>query len=380
MKKKLVILGVTGSIGKNVLSVLKNLNGYRLTGVSVNKNIEDLTKILGEISIDGVCIVDKNAKEEFEKKIGTENGIRIYTGNDGLIELIEDLKPDIVLNALVGTIGLFPTIKAIECGADIALANKEAMVVGGEIITKLAREKNVKILPVDSEHNAIWQCIIGEEKKNIKRVILTASGGPFLDTDIEKFDDITVGEALDHPNWSMGKKITIDSATMMNKGLEVIEAKWLFDLSPNQIEILIHPQSIIHSMVEFIDGSIKAQMGVPDMRMPIQYALTYPNRVPSAVEYLNLAKMKKLSFRKVDTERYPCVRFAYNVLKVGGTAPAVLNKSNEIAVKRFLNNQLKFTDIPKIIEGAINKHTVIENPSLEDLLKAEKWTEQCLDA
>lgn len=377
MKKRIVILGATGSIGENSLKVLGNLKDeYEIVGISGYSNYIRLLEIASGYNVDRICIANENIKNSFNEKDGKIYNVNVFFGMNGILNLIDETKPDVVLNSLVGSIGLKPSLKTIEVGADLALANKEALVVGGELITKEAERKGVKILPIDSEHSAVMQCIEGENKKNIKRVILTASGGPFLYKDITEFDNITVKDALNHPNWSMGKKITIDSATMMNKGLEVIEARWLFNIKPENIDIIIHPQSIIHSMVEFIDGSLKAQLGKPDMKIPIQYALTYPDRYNGEWATMDFNKYKQITFLEVDHERYPGVKLAYRSLKMGGTAPAVLNKSNEIAVEKFLTGEIKYPDIIRIIRDTLNDHQTIRNPELEDLMDAERRTEE----
>jgi len=291
-------------------------------------------------------------------------------------ELVQRDDTDIVISSLVGFAGLRPTIKAIKSGKNIALANKETLVVAGELIMELARKNNVSIIPVDSEHSAILQCLIGEDPATIAKVILTASGGPFLNTPIEKLKTATVDEALNHPNWQMGNKITIDSATLMNKGLEVIEAHHLFGLPADKIEVVIHPQSIIHSMVEFIDGSVKAQLGVPDMKIPIQYALTYPERTVSNFERVNFTEMGTMMFRKPDIEQFPCLRLALEAMRAGGSMPTVLNAANEIAVHAFLNNEITFMQIPEFIEKAMNDHTTIMNPTLQIIEKTDRETRQ----
>ena len=281
---------------------------------------------------------------------------------------------DIVLNSLVGFSGLKPTIKAIESKKRIALANKETLVVAGEIITKLLRENNVELIPVDSEHNAIFQCLVGEKISDINRIILTASGGPFLYKNKAELENVTVEEALKHPNWKMGSKITIDSATLMNKGLEVIEAHWIFGLPVDKIKVVIHPQSVIHSMVEFIDGSIKAQLGVPDMKIPIQYALTYPERKHANYGQVDFVKLGQMTFLEPDLDKFECLKIAYEVAKLGGTYPTVLNAANEVAVEAFLNRKIKFTMIPEVIKKAIDAHKPKFNPDLDDILTADSET------
>ena len=281
---------------------------------------------------------------------------------------------DLTLNGLVGAAGMEPTIEAIKSGVDVALSNKESIVMAGEMINNLLSKYSCNLFPVDSEHSAIWQCLKGEDTKQIKRIILTGSGGPFRTKPIEEFSQITRKEALQHPNWKMGNKITIDSATMMNKGLEVIEAFWLFGVKSSQIDIVVHPESIIHSMVEFVDGSIKAQLGVPDMKIPIQYALTYPRHSPSDWEGLDLTSIGKLHFEKPNIEKFSCIRLAYEALEKGGTAPVVLNIANDIVVAAFLNEHIKFIDIPILIEDAISQHELSDSPDIEAIFHLSKWT------
>ena len=295
-------------------------------------------------------------------------------GREGLIECAKDSDVDILFNGLVGSAGMEPTFQAVKSGVDVALSNKESLVMAGELINHEKEASGSKIFPVDSEHSAIWQCIKGESINDVSRIILTGSGGPFRNKDKNCFGKITPKEALNHPNWDMGNKITIDSATMMNKGLEIIETHWLFDMEPNAIDIVVHPQSIIHSMVEFKDRSVKAQLGVPDMKIPIQYALTYPRHLDSDWEPLDLASIGALTFEYPDFDKFPCIRLAYDALRTGGSTPAVLNVVNEYAVYRFLNNEISFTDIPKMIEQACGSHNWIEHLDFETLLELEAWS------
>ena len=281
---------------------------------------------------------------------------------------------DIMFNGLVGSSGMEPTLSALHAGVDVALSNKESLVMAGDLINREKLKTGTTLFPVDSEHSAIWQCLVGENLEDVRRIILTGSGGPFRTRELNTFSDVTVEEALNHPNWDMGDKITIDSATMMNKGLEVIEAHWLFGLEANQIDIVVHPQSIIHSMVEFNDSSVKAQMGVPDMKVPIQYVLTYPKHAQATWEQLDLVEVGQLTFEEKDLKRFPCIGLAYDALRAGGTTTAVLNVANDNAVYNFLDGKIKFTDIPRIIEKACEDHEWIESPNLEDLLNLELWT------
>ena len=374
MTKKISILGSTGSIGVNTLNVIDNLQDqFDVVYLSTFQNKELIIEQAKKYKPKALAIVKDSHTEDIMKALEKEN-IEILSGRDGLLEISKRDDLDLVMNGLVGSAGMEPTINSLKAGVDVALSNKESMVMAGDLINDIMRASGAKIYPVDSEHSAIWQCLVGENIKDIKRIILTGSGGPFRTRDIGTFSEISLKEALNHPNWSMGNKITIDSATMMNKGLEVIEARWLFDLQISQIDILIHPQSIIHSMVEFNDRSIKAQLGVPDMKIPIQYALTYPTHALTDWDELDLAKIGKLTFEETDIEKFPCIELAYESLRIGGSAPAVLNVANDNAVYSFLNKRIKFTDIPNIIEKACNAHDLVKHPSLEELLELELWT------
>ncbi len=368
--KRIAILGSTGSIGRNAIDVILNFpDRFEVSYLAVNKNIELLLEQVKLLKPKGVAIFDKGKAEEFSRLVN--GGVEVLSGEEGLLEIVSRDDVDTVLNSLVGFSGLKPTIRAIEKKKRIALANKETLVVAGEIIVKLLKENNVEMIPVDSEHNAIFQCLVGEKISNVNKIILTASGGPFLYRDKNELENVTVEEALKHPNWKMGNKITIDSATLINKGLEVIEAHWFFGLPIDKIKVLIHPQSIIHSMVEFVDGSIKAQLGVPDMKIPIQYALTYPDRTPANYGQVDFAKLAKMTFLEPDLEKFECLKIAYEVAKAGGTYPVVLNAANEVAVELFLNRKIKFTKIPEIIKRAIDAHKPKFNPELEDIFKID---------
>ena len=372
--KKITILGSTGSIGVNALSVVDNQrDDFNVIGLSAYKNSKLLVEQVKKYEPEFVSVVDREAARRVEQELLTFD-VKILKGREGLLELSSYGNVDLMLNALVGSSGMEPTINAIRSKVDVALSNKESLVMAGSIITNLADKTDVKIYPVDSEHSAIWQCLVGEDTKEINKIILTGSGGPFRELPIEKFNTITLDQALNHPNWDMGKKITIDSATMMNKGLEVIEAQWLFDMPTEKIKIVIHPQSIIHSMVEFKDKSIKAQLGLPDMKIPIQYALTYPSHCETDWDELDLTEIQSLTFEKPDFIKFPCMRLAFDVLNTGGTAPAVLNVANEQAVYRFLNQEINFNEIPSIIEMACEKHDFVSEPSLDDILNIEKWS------
>ena len=374
MSKKISILGSTGSIGVNTLDVIDTLKeDFDVVYLSTFQNNKLIIEQAKKYRPKTLVVVNDSSAEDVKEALNKEN-IEILIGREGLLEIAKRDDIDLVMNGLVGSAGMEPTINALTAGVDVALSNKESMVMAGDLINNTMNESGAKIYPVDSEHSAIWQCLVGENIEDVKRIILTGSGGPFRTRDVKTFPEISLNEALNHPNWSMGKKITIDSATMMNKGLEVIEAHWLFNLQINQIDILIHPQSIIHSMVEFNDRSVKAQLGIPDMKIPIQYALTHPTHKLAEWEELDLAKIGNLTFEEKDLERFPCIELAYESLRIGGSAPAVLNVANDNAVFSFLNKRIKFTDIPNIIEKACNAHDLVNHPSLEELLELELWT------
>ena len=372
MKKKVTILGSTGSIGVNALNVINNLD-IDVIGLSANTNSQLLIEQAKKFQPESVSIVDEDAYLIVKDAL-KNTSIDVLCGKNGLLEISSRDDVDLVLNALVGSSGMLPTVYAIRAGADIALSNKESLVMAGKIIERERKKANVNIFPVDSEHSAIWQCLVGESKEEVKRLILTGSGGPFREKKISTFKDIKPEDALKHPNWEMGKKITIDSASMMNKGLEVIEAVWLFEMDPQKVDIVVHPQSIIHSMVEFDDTSVKAQLGLPDMKIPIQYALSYPNHIKTNWEPLDLVKIKSLTFESVNYERFPCIKLAYESLARGGTSSSVLNVANEQAVYRFLKKEIGFMEIPKLIEIAMNNHDWTEDPSIDDILSLEDWT------
>ena len=374
MAKKISILGSTGSIGVNTLGVIDTFQDeFDVVYLSTYQNNKLIIEQAKRYRPKALVVVNDSNAEDVKEALEKEN-IEILIGRDGLLEISKRDDIDLVMNGLVGSAGMEPTINALKAGVDVALSNKESMVMAGDLINHTMNESGAKIYPVDSEHSAIWQCLVGENIDDVKRIILTGSGGPFRTRDVNTFSEISLKEALNHPNWSMGKKITIDSATMMNKGLEVIEARWLFDLQINQIDILIHPQSIIHSMVEFKDRSVKAQLGIPDMKIPIQYALTYPTHALAEWRELDLAKIGKLTFEEKDIEKFPCIELAYESIRIGGSAPAVLNVANDNAVYSFLNKRIKFNDIPDIIEKACNAHDLVKHPSLEELLELELWT------
>ncbi|WP_323702563.1 1-deoxy-D-xylulose-5-phosphate reductoisomerase [Mammaliicoccus sp. Dog046] len=365
--KHIAILGASGSIGQQALDVIReHQDQFKLVAFSVGKNVAYAQNIIKEFKPELVSV--QNA-EDIDKLKHLD--VEVEYGEEGLMRVATYSKSDLLLNSIIGSIGLKPTMAAIESGIDIGLANKETLVVAGELIMRRAKEKRVQIIPVDSEHSAIFQCLNGESKKHVNKLIITASGGSFRDLTREDLKKVTVEDALNHPNWSMGQKITIDSATMMNKGLEVIEAKWLFDLNVDQIETVLHKESIIHSMVEFNDTSVIAQLGTPDMRTPIQYAFTYPDRLPRDAEKLNLAQIGQLNFKEMDWQRFKCIRFAYDAIKIGGTMPVVLNAVNEVAVSKFLNNEISFLEIEAMIEKEMKSHQVIEHPDLDTILNID---------
>jgi len=371
MKKHVAILGSTGSIGIQALDVIDKYPDYfEIDLLTANWNAELLIRQALKFRPKEVVIANQ-VKYSVVKKALEKLNIRINAGEDAVAEAVSDHSINIVLAAIVGYAGLYPVIKAIEAGKDIALANKETLVIAGELINRIAKENNVNIYPVDSEHSAIFQCLAGEENNPLEKIILTASGGPFRGKNIDFLNTVTRSDALNHPNWSMGEKITVDSATLMNKGLEVIEAHWLFGLSPEQIEVVVHPQSIIHSIVQFEDGSMKAQMGLPDMRLPIQYALTFPQRLKSNFPRFSFNCYPILSFEKPDIDVFRNLPLAYYALKKGGNAPCTLNAANEVVVKAFLNEKIKFTEMPDIIEKVMSKVSYINNPVYEDFVNTD---------
>ena len=377
--KNIAVLGSTGSIGTQTLDVVRNNEDIRVVALSAGSNIELLEQQAREFSPEVVSVAEKKDAEKLRKKLeGT--GVKVLWGMDGLIEAAQHPSADTVVTAVVGMMGLRPTVAAINAGKDIALANKETLVTAGHIIMPLAKEKNVRILPVDSEHSAILQCLTGEDQREVSRIIITASGGPFRGRTREQMKDVSLEDALKHPNWSMGRKITIDSATMVNKGLEVIEAKWLFGLDAEDIKVIVQPQSVIHSMVEFVDGGIMAQLGTPDMRLPIQYAIYYPHRRPLPGERLDFGVLKQLTFEEPDFENFRGLALAFEALKTGGSMTTVYNAANELAVSRFLNREIGFLDITAMIEDSMKAHEVIENPDIEQILRTERETYEYLNS
>lgn len=371
--KKLAILGSTGSIGTQTLDVVRaHPEAFEVEGLAAGNNIELLIQQVLEFKPSKVSVGSKQSAEQIKQQLPSH--IEVFYGEQGLIEIAAGTDADTVVTAVMGSMGLPSTLAAIDAGKTIGLANKETLVTAGHLVTARARQKGVQLLPIDSEHSALFQCLNGEPRERVHQLTLTASGGSFRDRTREQLKHVTVADALKHPNWSMGSKITIDSATMANKGLEVIEAHWLFDMPYDQISVLLHPESIIHSFVEFVDTSIIAQLGNPDMRVPIQYALTYPDRQQAPSSSLSLAQIGQLNFREMDYNRFPCLSMAFEAGRLGGTAPTVFNAANEIAVARFLNGEIPFLLIEDIIADALQQHEVIANPELEVIYATDAQT------
>jgi 1-deoxy-D-xylulose-5-phosphate reductoisomerase len=373
--KKILILGSTGSIGINTLNVIRNLPGmFKVTALMVNTRIDLLEPQIEEFKPE--CVVVKEEKPAAELRKRLNGKVEVLSGIDGLSRIASEGDYDIFIGAMVGSAGLTPTIQAIKRGKRVALANKETLVVAGELVTQLSKLYGAEILPVDSEHSAIFQCLTGEDVNQVEKLILTASGGPFLNKTKKDFLNVTIEEALNHPNWKMGNKITIDSASMMNKGLEVIEAKWLFNMPQDKIDVVIHPQSIIHSMVQYVDGSIKAQLGLPDMKLPIQYALTYPERLQNSYSRTNLPSIGQLTFFEPDFDKFECLKIAYSALESGGNAPCILNAANEIAVDNFLKGKIKFSRIPYIINKSLERIEHYTSPDLDIIFQCDRQTRE----
>lgn len=371
--KRISILGSTGSIGTQTLDIARsNPKEFKVIGLTANSNIELLKKQILEFRPEAVAVMDKEKADFLKEK--TE--VNVYSGIDGIIKIAKLSDSDTVVNSLVGSVGVLPTIEAIKNKKNIALANKETLVTAGSIVMDEVRKNKVNLMPIDSEHSAIFQCLNGEKIGDVEKITITASGGPFRNHSMEDFEKITVKDALNHPTWKMGSKITIDSATLMNKGFEVIEAHWLYGVDYGKIDVVVHPQSIIHSLVEFKDRSVIAQLGHPNMKIPIQYALSWPKRLDSNEKRLNLSEIKNLSFENPDFDKFPCLKYAYEAGKIGGTMGAVLNAANEIAVYAFLDNKIRFLDIPKMIKKAMDGHNAVKNPILKDILDADRKTRQ----
>lgn len=374
--KSISILGSTGSIGCNTLKVVEHLGDFKIAALGAGRNMAKFAEQIRDFQPELVSCENEKYAEKLEKELHSlkiSKLPKIELGEKGLIAVATHERAKTVVSATVGAVGFVPTLRAIEAGKRIALANKETLVMAGELMLKAARDNNAEILPVDSEHNAIHQCLRGETKREVKRLILTASGGPFRTKSKTEIENATRSEALNHPNWKMGDKVTIDSATLMNKGLEVIEACRLFDFSADEIDVLVHPQSVVHSMIEMIDGSVIAQLGVTDMKHAIQYALTFPVRKTGALEPLDFARISTLEFAAPDTEKFPCLALAYRALKTGGTMTTALNAVNEVAVQAFLDDKIRLSDIPRIIESVMNEHRTEPAAELETILRTDTW-------
>ncbi len=369
MKKTLAILGATGSIGVNALEVVRQYpDRFRVAGLSAHRNVSLLVKQVEAFRPDVVAVTDPDACRKISRKVG--HLTEVLTEEEGAITVATLEEVDLVVSAMVGAAGLRPTLAAVQAGKDVALANKETLVIGGELIIPAVKATKSRLIPIDSEHSAIFQSLLGHSRKEIRKLILTASGGPFRSWPLEKMRAVTPDDALRHPNWEMGAKVTIDSATMMNKGLEIIEAKWLFDMEPENIEVLVHPESIIHSMVEYLDGVVMAQLGIPDMRIPIAYALGFPERMDMGLKPLDLAAVGKLTFEKPDWARFPALKLAYRALETGKTLPAVMNAANEIAVTAFLEGKIPFLKIPDVVSYAMERHDPVD-VTLTSVLEAD---------
>lgn len=374
--KRLAILGSTGSIGINTLDIVRRFpERFEVISLSAGLNVALLKEQVLRFQPRMVSVLNQELGEALRKGL-PGIGVEIVSGVEGLIRVATHPEVDQVVSAMVGAVGLIPTLSAIKTGKSIALANKEPLVMAGKLFMEEAKKNGARILPVDSEHSAVFQALLGHRKEDIRRLILTASGGPFLNLPPSKLHEVTVKEALHHPHWEMGKKVTIDSASLMNKGLEVIEAHWLFDIPVEKISVQIHPQSVVHSMVEYVDGSIIGQMGIADMRIPISYALSYPERINLQLPSLDLARMGALTFLSPDSEKFPCLRLAYQSIEIGETMPAILNAANEVAVNGFLEGWIKFTDIPLLLQKVMEEHEVKSVRTIEDILRADQWARE----
>ena len=370
--KKVILLGSSGSIGESTCKVARALpEKMKLVGLGVAKSTDRMLEQAKEFGVKALAVSDPHAAEKVKSRL--PQGTQFYPGPEGLARMVEETEADMVLVAIVGTAGLAPALAALRSGKDLAVASKEILVLAGSAVMAEAKKRKKQVLPVDSEHNAIFQCLVGANEKEVRKVILTASGGPFRQSSAQAMEKVTLAQALKHPTWSMGQKITIDSATMFNKGLEMIEAHWLFGLPMRQVDVVVHPQSIVHSLVEFIDGSVLAQLSVTDMCFPIQYAVTYPERMPSGLPPLELAKLGTLSFEKPDEKRFPALRLAREAGEQGGTLPGVLNAANEVAVEAFLAERISFPRIWGMVEEVMKKHRTEKEPSLEAIIDADRW-------
>ena len=377
--KKVAILGSTGSIGTQTLEVVRENGDLQITALAAGGNVDLMEKQIREFHPVLAAMWTEEKAKELRDRV-KDLPVKVVSGMDGLLEVATDPASEILVTAIVGMIGIRPTIAAMKAGKDIALANKETLVTAGHIIMPLAEECHVKILPVDSEHSAIFQCLNGEHKDQLKKILLTASGGPFRGKKKEELKNVQVEDALKHPNWSMGRKITIDSATLVNKGLEMMEARWLFGVEPKDIQIVVQPKSIIHSMVEFVDGAVIAQLGTPDMKLPIQYALYYPNRRHLPGDRLDFWTLNQITFEKPDMENFPGLKLAFNAAAAGGTMPTVYNAANERAVAKFLDRKIGFLDLPDIIRSCMEEHKVTENPTVEQILETEAATYELIES
>ena len=370
--KRVILLGSSGSIGESTCKVARALpDKMKIVGLGVAKSTERLLEQAKEFGVKALAVSDPQAAEKVKSKLPA--GAKFFPGAEGLARMVEETDADMVLVAIVGTAGLAPALAALRGGKDLAVASKEILVLAGSAVMAEAKKRKRQVLPVDSEHNAIFQCLQGANEKEVRKVILTASGGPFRQSRAAELEKVSVAQALKHPTWSMGKKITIDSATMFNKGLEMIEAHWLFGLPMKQVEVVVHPQSIVHSMVEFIDGSVLAQLSVTDMCFPIQYAVTFPERMPSGLPPLDLAKLGSLTFEAPDEKRFPALRLAREAGEAGGTLPGVFNAANEVAVEAFLAEQISFPRIWGMVEEVMQKHTTLSSPDLDAIIEADRW-------
>ena len=374
-RRRVLVLGSTGSIGTSALKVARDIpDRMEIVGLAAQRSVDSLVAQVAETKVKQVCVTDADAARKAREMLPRD--VEVFDDAEGLVKLVQASGADLVLVAIVGVAGLAPSLEAIELGKDLAVASKEILVMAGEAVMGAARRKNVRVLPVDSEHNAIFQCLEGRDPSSVRRLIITASGGPFRRTKAEELEHVTVEQALKHPTWSMGRKITIDSATLFNKGLEMIEARWLFGVPMNRVDVVVHPQSIVHSMVEFVDNSVLAQLSHSDMCFPIQYAVTWPDRVPNNLAPLDFAKLAALHFEAPRDEVFPALRLAREAGETGGTLPAVMNAANEVAVEAFLNRRIKFPQIWQTVERVMQSHDVVQHPSLEQLIAADAWARE----
>jgi len=372
--KRIAILGSTGSIGRSALQVIEQFpDRFQVVALAAGRNVDLLTEQIHRFRPKIAAVLDQELAKDLASRLPADAGAEVLAGSEGYQELASYTDVDMVLSSMVGAAGLIPTLSAIRTGKDVALANKETLVMAGALVMEEVRKNQIRLLPVDSEHNAIFQALEGHRREDLKRILLTASGGPFLNMDKKQLESVTPAQALDHPNWAMGAKITVDSATMMNKGLEVIEAMWLFDVQVEKIDVHIHPQSIVHSMVEYVDGSVVAQMGIPDMRIPIAYALAYPERLKLDLPPVNFFSLQTLTFLEPDLGRYPCLDLAFAACKAGGTMPAVLNAANEVAVQAFLDNRIPFLGIARLVDKVMLEHNLAPASELEAILAVDAW-------